>query len=549
MVGPGAVLAPHGAPRVSTPPTAPAVAAVPTPGPVAAGPVGARGEGGYLAKIARGAFFNLIGSIVSAVATFGFAVVVTRTTNSQVEAGIFFSLSSVFVIAVAVSRLGVPMGLVYFLARHRTTGDQHLIRALVRQAVLVVTAVAVVLGVVGLVSAGPLADAFLGTREHGAVGLVRVLSLCIAFAALTDVGVGATRGLGVMRPMVLIDRIARPVAQVLLALLLALAGVHSALGVGLAWVLPWVPASLALLLWTRQLRRSAEQRSGRAAEGGLEPGQFQAFWRFTAPRSASSIAQLALQRADIILIAALKGPREAAIYTAATRFLVFGQLLSNSIGQTIQPKLAQLMVKDDRAGARQVYQVATVWLVLSSWPIYLLSAVFAEQLLRIFGRGYRTGAAVIIVLSLVSLVATASGTVDVVLGMAGRASWTMINSFGALTVDLVLNALLIPRIGIIGAALAWAAAIAINNLAPLTQLAVSMRLHPFGRASATAFAVCALCFGAVPLLLRVALGNSLPVALLAAVLGTVGYLALVWRFRLLFELRVPRRQPRRAAPG
>ncbi len=270
----------------------------------------------------------------------------------------------------------------------------------------------------------------------------------------------------------------------------------------MAWALPWVPATVALLVWTRRLRRAAELRSGRVAERGLRPGQMAAFWRFTAPRSASSIAQLALQRADIILLGVLRGPRDAAVYTAATRFLVLGQLLSNSLGQTIQPRLAELLVLDDRRGARQVYQVATVWLVLTSWPVYLLSAVFAGDLLTIFGRGYRTGSGVIVLLSLVMLVATASGTVDVVLGMAGKASWTMVNSFAALAVNLGLNLVLIPRMGILGAAVAWAAAIAINNLVPLVQLAGSMGLHPFGRATATATALCAVCFGAVPLLVR-----------------------------------------------
>lgn len=523
------------------------MASVTAPAPPASA-TAADGERGYLAKIARGAFFNLAGSVVSAVATFAFAVVVTRTT-SQVQAGIFFSLSSVFVIGVAVSRLGVPMGLVYFIARHRTTGDQHLIRALVRQAVSVVSGVAVVLGITGIVLAGPLCDAFLGTRAHGAVTLVRVLCCCLAFSALTDVGVGATRGMGVMRPMVLVDRMARPVAQVLLALLFGLAGVHSALGVGLAWALPWVPASVVVLLWTRRLRLGAEQRSGQRAEGGLEPGQLAAFWRFTAPRSFSSIAQLALQRADIILIGALRGPRDAAIYTAATRFLVFGQLLSNSIGQTIQPKLAQLMVKDDRPGARQVYQVATVWLVLSAWPIYLLSAVFAKELLTIFGHGYRTGSSVIVVLSLVMLVATASGTVDVVLAMAGRASWTMVNSFAALAVDLVLNVLLIPPLGILGAALAWAAAIAINNVVPLAQLALSMHLHPFGRASATAFGLAAVCYGVLPVTVRLLFGDGLVLAAGTVLAGTAVFLALVWRWRVLFELRLPSSRRGRGRPA
>ena len=489
----------------------------------------------YLEKIARGGAFNLAGSVVSAIATFAFAVLVTRGTTQE-QAGAFFALTSVFVIVVAVSRLGVPMGLVYFLARHRTTGDQHLIRALVRQAAVVVGSLALALGLVGVVAAGPLADALVGTREGGTVALVRVLSACLVFAALTDVGIGATRGLGLMRPLVVVDRVARPLAQVLLALAVVLAGVHSALGLGLAWVLPWVPSAAVVLLWARRLRQGAERRSGNTARGGLEPGQFAAFWRFTAPRSVSSIAQLALQRSDIVLIGVLRGPRDAAVYTAATRFLVFGQLGANAISTTIQPKLAQLMAKEDADGARAVYRVATVWLVLMSWPIYLLSAVFAQDLLTVFGSGYRTGSVVIVVLSLVMLVATASGAVDVVLAMAGRASWTMANSLGALAVNVVLNLLLIPSLGILGAALAWAAAIAVNNLTPLVQMALSLRLHPFGRSLALATAAAAVCFGVLPLGVRLLFGDSLVVAVLAAAVGAVEYAGLLWYWREHFEL-------------
>jgi len=90
------------------------------------------------------------------------------------------------------------------------------------------------------------------------------------------------------------------------------------------------------------------------------------------------------------------------------------------------------------------------------------------------------------------LVATACGAVDVVLVMAGRSSWTMANAIVALGVNLALNLLLIPPFGIMGAAVAWAVAILINNLAPLTELALWMRLHPFGRPTVVATVVCAV---------------------------------------------------------
>src|SRR6185312_5907713 len=97
-------------------------------------------------------------------------------------------------------------------------------------------------------------------------------------------------------------------------------------------------------------------------------------------------------------------------------------------------------------------------LMLLTWPIYLLFAVFSTDLLRIFGHRYTVGANVIIILSLTMLVATWCGAVDVVLGMAGRSVWTMNNAIAALVADLVLNIILIPRMGIVGAAIAWAVA-------------------------------------------------------------------------------------------
>ena len=117
------------------------------------------------------------------------------------------------------------------------------------------------------------------------------------------------------------------------------------------------------------------------------------------------------------------------------------------------------------------------------------------------------------------LVATWCGAVDVVLGMAGRSVWTMYNAIAALAADLVLNIILIPRIGIVGAAIAWAVAILINNLAPLLELALWMGLHPFGRATTLAAILPrASASGALPLIARPLVHHSLPAELGVAVL-------------------------------
>lgn len=64
------------------------------------------------------------------------------------------------------------------------------------------------------------------------------------------------------------------------------------------------------------------------------------FWRFTAPRAFAQICQTAFQRADIVLVAALSSPREAAVYTAATRFIVISQLVTQAVQNVMQPAVS-----------------------------------------------------------------------------------------------------------------------------------------------------------------------------------------------------------------
>jgi O-antigen/teichoic acid export membrane protein len=181
-----------------------------------------------------------------------------------------------------------------------------------------------------------------------------------------------------------------------------------------------------------------------------------------------------------------------------------------------QPQLTRLFAVRDRVGANTVYQVTTAWLILLTWPLYLLAAVFGPSVLRIFGHSYQGGSTVMVILALAMLVATACGQVDMVLITTGRSSWSLYNGLLAMGVNIGVDLTLIPRLGITGAAIGWAAAIGITNLVPLAQVAATERVHPFGRGMASACALTLVSFSAIPLGLR-ALAGTGPIASIAAV--------------------------------
>jgi O-antigen/teichoic acid export membrane protein len=549
--------------------------------------------------VARGGTLNLVGAGVAAAMTVGLTVLVTRH-FSKYTAGSFFAATSAFLIVEMIATLGVQNGLVYFIARFRSLGEEARIPAVLRSALIPVTVVSVALAVVMLVFAGPLAHLLLnyhkGSGDSGSTGNVeaitvalRWLAVLVPFGALETALLGATRGYHDMRATVVVDRVGVSTTQ-LLAVLVAVATGAAAFLAPL-WALPYLPASVIAWFWLRRIQRDRASRrvalpdvppelaallalatpatsalSGvpaRAARSARHVGarlgkrlastSRREFWRFTTPRAVATVTSTIIQRVDIVIIAIIRGPAEAAIYTAATRFLVLGQFAGSAISRSSQPRLAELFAVRDRRGTNLVYQATTAWLILLTWPIYLLAVVYGQQVLVVFGHSYKAGYAAIVVLSIVQLSGAVFGQVDVVLITAGKSSWSMLNGLLVMVTNIALDLWLIPPYGILGAAVAWGTAITVSNVVPLIQLATVFRLHPFGRTSLTATVLTVVSFLLVPLAIRAALGSSWLslVAGVAAgsVLMGVGVLRLRGVLKLQGVVRLPRgraRQPGRA---
>ena len=219
------------------------------------------------------------------------------------------------------------------------------------------------------------------------------------------------------------------------------------------------------------------------------------------------------------------------MYTAATRFLVAGQLGNTAISMAAQPRFTELFAVGDRRSANVIYQVTTAWLVLLTWPLYLLAIVYGPEVLSVFGHSYQAGRLVMLILGLTMLLATACGQVDMVLITTGRSSWSLVNGLAAVVVNVGLDLVLIPRYGITGAAIGWAVAIIVTNLMPMAQLASSIHLNPFGRGTILAAGLSALSFCAIPFAVRAALGPSAAASAGAVLAGCVVQAAGLWWFR------------------
>lgn len=502
-----------------------------------------------LRQLARGSAFNLAGSMVAAVLNLALPVIITRGLAKE-DAGIFFQATVLFTILINVGTIGADTGVLRSLPRAIALERVDRIPRYLRTGVSLPVLFTLAMSALGIALAGPIAQ--WATNSDGDPArqfevalwiLLPLLPVAVGYIIL----VAASRGLGSVRPLVMVEKLGRGSVQVAAVWGASLASSLSLILV--AWVLPYVAALIVIALWVRSMYLRLRAKHPRSDDVTVDEGKLRKdFWSFAAPRALSRVFSVALQRFDIILVGAILGPAQAAIYAAATRFLILGLMFVQAIQQVMAPNISQLLATHDDDRANQLYRTTTTWLTLVSWPIYLLAAWYAPMLLDVFGEGYDSGSTTVEILCLFMLIATVCGPVDSVLLMGGRSVLSLINTGLALLVSVVLDVILVPRLGIEGAAMGWSVGILVNNLLPLWQVNRTMGMHPFGPGVRTAMSVCVVTFGLIPGFVYAALGQSLLSLLLALLLASAAFLLAVTRLRAPLEVDDLVRALRRRRP-
>ncbi len=476
--------------------------------------------------VARHGALGLAGAITAGAAGFALTVTVGRTLDEHAT-GIFFTCVAVFTILTTVLLLGADTGLVRELSALRGTGRREQVPVAFRVAARPVLALSVVVAAAGLLVAGPVARVAVPAGDAGELALaLRVLApflvLSTASALLLN---GAARGLGSMRSFTLIQQVllpaGRPLAVLAAVLLLGPSPVHALA----AWALPLVVAVGVAVVDVRRRMRAVAAEAPAAEVDAREVSR--RFWRLTAPRGLAATFEVVIVWADVVLVTVLRGPAEAGIYAAASRFVTTGTLAVQAIRLAIAPVLAGSFGRGDVAEAERVHRFSTVGAILTTWPIYLTVALFAPAVLSLLGPGFGAASAALSVLAVAMLAVVATGNANTVLNMAGRSAWAARNTGRAAGVMLVLDLVLVPRFGIVGAAVGWSAAMITDASLGISQIRRRLGVRSFGRVVIEAAVIVVLAFGVPALAVRVVAGASLPALLAGAAAGGACLLAAV----------------------
>lgn len=470
-----------------------------------------RGTGTASGAVARSGALALVGAVVSALMGFAFTVTLGRTLGPA-GAGVVLQAVAAFTIALAVGRFGLDTTAVWLLPR---LADEDPARLRAGLTGLLVPALG--LGTVAGLGLAAVAAAYPPEQRELTLALWGMAGFLPLAAAMT-VGLSATRGLGGVRPFVLINSIAIPTARPALVLAITAVGLGS-VAVAVSWAAPTAVAVVVTvwLLW-RRVRR-AERRSG-APPGGVRPDQalVRRIRRYALPRSVSTVLEQALHWLDVVLVGVLAGQAAAGVYGTASRLVAAGLVLSTALRIVVAPLYSRSLGRGDVPAAQSLYTTTTSWIVLGSLPVPILFALFGSTWLGLFGPGFREGSVALALLCIGLAGVLLAGNIQSMLLMSGRSGRAAVNKGVALLVTVALIALLVPRLGIEGAALAWTTGALVDTGLAAWQVHRLVGVRVAGRGVWTALLVAVVGFGLPALVSRLLLGDTG----LALLVGAVG---------------------------
>ncbi|NIB98535.1 flippase [Halobacterium sp. R2-5] len=176
---------------------------------------------------------------------------------------------------------------------------------------------------------------------------------------------------------------------------------------------------------------------------------------YSVPLTATRGANVLDKKVDTLLVGALLNMTAVSYYTIAKQVSDFVAAPASSFGYTISPALGEQSSKDETERAASLYEQSLEYVLLAYVPAVVGLILVADPMVRyIFGPDYLGAVPVLQVFSGFMLVNAINKVTSDGLDYLGRArSRAVIKSAMAVS-NVILNLVLIPMVGVVGAAIA-----------------------------------------------------------------------------------------------
>ncbi len=422
-----------------------------------------------LTRIAEGAGITFVGRIMDVGFKYLYMAILARILGPQLL-GILLLGLTIVAFAGIISRFGLEIGVIRYVSLYKGLGDEGRIKGTIVQALAWSFIVSISIG----------AGLFIGSRflsvsvfaKPKLQPVIKFLSFSLPFLSVAVIAMAYTQGLKMMKYVTWSRFLFWPLSNIVLALLFFFAGCGLN-GMAVANTTSIFLTSILSMFFLVKCFPNIKHTKAVYETGKL--------LRTSIPSAGIIILNYVIMWTDILMLGYFKASEEVAVYNMAMRTALLICLTLASFGDIFAPIVSDLYNRKQILRLEELFKTVTRWNFGVSFLVFLLMVLLSKEIMTIFGQRFIIGCAPLIILASAQLVNASVGSVGAVLVMSGRQNFVMWNNFGVCVLNILLNSLLIPPYGIIGAAIASGISIIASNIVMLLEVYILLRIHPYSR--------------------------------------------------------------------
>jgi O-antigen/teichoic acid export membrane protein len=421
-----------------------------------------------LRKTARGTVIAFLGMIIFLLLEFATRVIIARNTT-ETDYGIFnigYVLLSFFVM---VAGLGLNAGAPRYIAYFRGVAEERKIAGVVSSSLRL----SLIAGICVFILFLALSDAFAALFHLESSSVLRVFAIAIPFSVLIEILAAIFIGFGRMEEKVYYRDTLASLLRVVAVVLVIFLG---------SGFLPMVTAYvLATAVSAILFAFAAMRKLNRVTRQDAEP-MGREIILFSLPLWTTNILNTIIFYLDTLILGFFTTAAIVGLYNAARPITQFLNIFIISLSFIYVPVASQLYARNRIGEIRRNYILLTKWIFLATVPFFLLAFLFPGAVIGIlFGGAYNQPevALTLQILSLGILANVLAGPNAPTLIVLGKPRLVLADNFIAAVIYVCANLALIPRYGMIGAAVAATLSLGSINIIKSIQIYQFERIHPF----------------------------------------------------------------------
>lgn len=215
--------------------------------------------------------------------------------------------------------------------------------------------------------------------------------------------------------------------------------------------------------------------------GSLGKNEKNQFIKFSATLIFISFTGLLVGRVDRVMLGIFMTSETVGIYEISAKVASIVLFLLTSTNMIFSSVISELYSANKIEMLESIFSTITKWIILLTLPLALNIIVFSENILLFFGTEYIKGTTTLVLLVIGQFINISVGASGYMLNMSGYERIELFNNIFLGILNVIFNIIFILNFGLVGAAMATASAIALQNIFKLIQIKYFLGIIPYNK--------------------------------------------------------------------